>query len=85
VDAGTPVVQVSDDLIDLRFANEHSVVQTVFATTTLMLLRASLGKPVEPVAAAAEADLARPVLDLDAEQYTFVGQGGCTASPGRRP
>lgn len=74
-DAGTPVAEVSDDLVDLRFADERSVVQTVFATTTLMLLRASLGQPVEPVAVAAEAELARPVLDLDAEQYTFVGQG----------
>lgn len=74
-DAGTPVAEVSDDLVELDFAEERSVVQTVFATTTLMLLRASLGQPVEPLAARAEAELRRPAPDLDAEQYTFLGQG----------
>jgi CRISPR-associated protein Cas5a/b/c len=74
-DAGTPVAEVSDDLVELDFADERSVVQTVFATTTLMLLRASLGEPVEPVAARAEAELGRPAADLDVEQYTFLGQG----------
>jgi fructoselysine-6-P-deglycase FrlB-like protein len=73
--AHTPVAEVSDDLVELDFADERSVVQTVFATTTLMLLRASLGDPVEPVAARAEAELGRPPPDLDAEQYTFLGQG----------
>ena len=33
----------------LDFADEESVVQTVFATTVLMLLRASLGESLEPV------------------------------------
>jgi len=71
----TPVAEVSDDLVDLGFADEQSVVQTVFATTTLMMLRASLGEPVEPVAARTEAELDRPAPDLEAEQYTFLGQG----------
>ena len=42
----------------LDFADEQSVVQTVFATTTLMLLRASLGESVEPVVAQAREVLA---------------------------
>jgi fructoselysine-6-P-deglycase FrlB-like protein len=75
-DAATPVVGLAEDCVVLDFADEQSVVQTVFATTTLMLLRASLG--IAPDRALADV---RRVLDgepdrsLDeAEQYTFLGQ-----------
>ena len=63
----------------LDFADERSVVQTVFATTTLMLLRASLGESVEPVVAQAEQVLAggiRPTRHgRPSTRYTFLGQG----------
>ena len=42
--ADTPVAAAATDTVVLDFADERSVVQTVFATTTLMLLRASLGR-----------------------------------------
>lgn len=70
-----PVVEVSDDVVALDFADEESVVQTVFATTTLMLLRATLGTPLEAVVLAAEAVLREPVQRWDAGQFTFLGQG----------
>ena len=41
---GTPVPQAADAVIDLSFADEESVVQTRFATTELVLLRAHLGR-----------------------------------------
>jgi fructoselysine-6-P-deglycase FrlB-like protein len=76
-DPETPILDAADRAIVLDFADEQSVVQTRFATSTLMLLRASLGQPLEPVIAEAEGVLsavADPGLD-DCEQYTFLGQG----------
>ena len=75
--AAHPINEVSDDRIVLDFAEEESVVQTVFATTTLMLLRASLGESLEPVVAQAEQVLAAGPGSwaAPAAQYTFLGQG----------
>ena len=75
----SPVAAAATDTIVLDFADERSVVQTVFATTTLMLLRGSLGEPVEPVAAQATQILSGahpldPSVD-GAGQFTFIGQG----------
>ena len=75
--ASHPVNEVSDDCIVLDFAEEESVVQTLFATTTLMLLRASLGQSLEPVVADTEKLLAGGLgpWSAPAPQYTFLGQG----------
>ncbi|MFZ2012955.1 MAG: SIS domain-containing protein [Nocardioides sp.] len=75
---GTPVPTAATDTVLLDFADERSVVQTVFATTTLMLLRASLGEPVEPVVAQAREVLAGrhrvdPALTT-VEQISFLGR-----------
>lgn len=72
-----PISEVSDDTIVLDFADEESVVQTLFATTTLMLLRASLGEDVDHVVTQAEQVLrAAPGSDVPhGGQYTFLGQG----------
>lgn len=74
--AGTPVTTIADQSVVLDFADERSVVQTRFATSTLALLRAALGEDLEP--AARDADVAvRADLDGldDAEQFTFLGRG----------
>lgn len=74
--ADSPAAAVAGRTVALPFADERSVVQTRFATTTLALLRASLGDDVEALAAQAETALALPIDDLlDAEQVTFVGRG----------
>ena len=75
--AGTPVAEAADAVIDLGFADEESVVQTRFATTELVLLRAHLGQDMAPAAAAAERVLATPLPDelLAARQFTFLGTG----------
>src|ERR1700712_499717 len=75
-DPATPVMQIADETIVLDFADEKSVVQTVFATTALMLLRASLGHSLEPVISEAEQVLAtEPDSVLDqAQQFSFLGQ-----------
>jgi fructoselysine-6-P-deglycase FrlB-like protein len=76
-DAATPVVAAADEAVILDFADEQSVVQTRFATTTLMLFRSCLGDDVNPVMADAEKALAAE-LDPElvaAEQITFLGRG----------
>jgi fructoselysine-6-P-deglycase FrlB-like protein len=73
--ARTPVALAVDEVIELAFADEESVVQTRFATTELALLRAHLGIDIEPSARAAERVLAEPVPAelLAARQFTFLG------------
>lgn len=75
----TAVVSSADAAIVLDFADEQSVVQTVFATTVLMLLRASLGESVETAVDQAAAVLAGEYALTaeagDATQYSFLGQG----------
>jgi fructoselysine-6-P-deglycase FrlB-like protein len=73
----TPVGLAVDEVIELAFADEESVVQTRFATTELALLRAHLGIDIEPSARAAERVLLEPVAAelLAARQFTFLGTG----------
>jgi fructoselysine-6-P-deglycase FrlB-like protein len=76
-DTATPISTAVDHVIDLGFADERSVVQTVFATTALSLLRAHLGHDINACADAAEIALTAPLVDswLTAEQITFLGVG----------
>ena len=72
-----PASGVTDRRLLLDFADEESVVQTRFATTTLAFLRAALGGGMERAASDAERALAAP-LPLDpvaTEQVTFLGTG----------
>jgi fructoselysine-6-P-deglycase FrlB-like protein len=75
----SPLAEVASDSVVLDFADERSVVQTVFATTTLMMLRASLGEDVSgPIDQAAGVLAGSSPLPDDveaAEQLTFLGQG----------
>src|SRR4051794_20842460 len=77
---GTPVADRSDATIMLDDVDEQSVVQTRFATTTLALLRASLGDDIAKVAEQARAVLAEDAGTaygplVDTEQVTFLGRG----------
>lgn len=77
---GTPIPALADQSLTLPEVDERSVVQTRFATTTLALLRATLGENLGPVIADAEAvlaeDAARALASVaDAQQITFVGRG----------
>lgn len=76
-DPATPIMELADDVIVLDYADERSVVQTRFATCQLALLRAHLGHAPDDLVSDAVTALTRP-LDpglVDAEQFTFVGQG----------
>lgn len=79
-DGATPIADVADDLVVLDFADEASVVQTRFATSTLALLRASLGEDLSGAIADARAALAAPLRPewTGAGQFTFLGRGWTT-------
>jgi fructoselysine-6-P-deglycase FrlB-like protein len=76
-DPDQPAVALATDAVVLDFADELSVVQTRFATSTLALLRAHLGEDIHPIAADAEVAvrLPLPVHPALAEQITFLGRG----------
>ncbi len=75
--AETPVVEAADDAITLEFANEESVVQTRFATSVLVLLRAHCGADLEAAIADTRQALAAPpaVDPTEFEQFVFLGAG----------
>jgi fructoselysine-6-P-deglycase FrlB-like protein len=77
---GTPVAQLADHAIALPEVDERSVVQTRFATSTLALLRVSLGDDLTLAVDDARAVLAEDEADclagvVRAEQLTFLGRG----------
>ena len=76
-DGAEPAAAVAKDAVVLDFADELSVVQTRFATSTLAMLRAHLGVDIEPIAADAEVAvrLPLPVHPALAQQITFLGRG----------
>lgn len=76
-DPATPIAGAAASIVSLDFADERSVVQTRFATTALVLLRAHLGEDVAALPGAAEAALREPLPAgvARAEQFTFLGTG----------
>jgi len=73
----TPVTELADAVVLLDFADETSVVQTRYASTELVLLRAHLGEDLGhlPQQGHAALDEPLPAGVLAAEQFTFLGQG----------
>ena len=76
-DAESPGASAATDSILLPFADEQSVVQTRFATSVLVLLRASLGEDLGPVIAQAERALQAelPTGWQDKVHFTYLGHG----------
>ena len=86
---GTPVTELADRTILLPEVDEKSVVQTRFATSTVALLRASLGQDLSAAIADARAVLAEDEAQClagvaDAEQVTFSGRGWTIGLPPTR-
>jgi fructoselysine-6-P-deglycase FrlB-like protein len=76
-DPDTPVVQLADHRVVLDFADEKSIVQTRFATTSLALWRAWLGEDLTAVIRQGRSALTDPLppRTLESEQFTFLGIG----------
>ena len=77
----SPLARAASDLILLSFADEESIVQTRFATSTLALILASLGWDIETSAEQAVAQLATgaPRVAEDTLQFVFLGRGMAAA------
>jgi len=74
--AGTPVADCVDELLLLDFADERSVVQTRFPTTTLLLARAAFGQQVQHLPDRAEEVLREPTPLRDHHrQFVFLARG----------
>ncbi|HLL37561.1 MAG TPA: SIS domain-containing protein [Streptomyces sp.] len=76
-DPRTPVTDAADDLVVLDYADEHSVVQTRFATTALTLLRAHLGLHTDAAVTDARTALTTELPQglVERTQFTFLGRG----------
>jgi fructoselysine-6-P-deglycase FrlB-like protein len=76
-DARSPAASAAREVIALGFADERSVVQTRFATTTLVLLRAHLGEHLAhlPGQAARALNAALPAGAVRFRRYVFLGAG----------
>ncbi|HEX3779391.1 MAG TPA: sugar isomerase [Pseudonocardiaceae bacterium] len=76
-DPDTPVMRLADQVVVLDFADEHSVVQTRFATSQLALLRAHLGENLDQAIADAGRAVTEALPDAltAADQFTFLGRG----------
>jgi len=76
-DRGTPVVEAADDHVVLDFADERSIVQTRFATTSLALWRAWLGEDLSAVVTQGRSALTDALSRraLESAQFTFLGSG----------
>jgi fructoselysine-6-P-deglycase FrlB-like protein len=76
-DLNTPVVDVADQVVDLSFADEKSVVQTRFATTAMMLFRQAFGLVPDGILQDCEQACAAelPQSHVAAEQISFLGTG----------
>ena len=78
-DSAAPVVDLADDHVILDFADEKSIVQTRFATTSLALWRAWLGEDLADVVNQGRSALTAPLppRSLDSVQFTFLGSDTC--------
>lgn len=76
-DGSSPIVDVADRSIVLDFADEQAVVQTRFATSALVLLRAHLGEDTSGLPADGEAAAGEPLPAewADRARITFLGTG----------
>ena len=75
-----PAAALAGTAVVLDFADERSVVQTRFATTTLAMLRAHLGEDMSAAIADAETAVTAPLPAgaTDRAQFTFLGAGWTT-------
>lgn len=69
----TPILPACDAVTLLDFADEHSVVQTRFASSAVLLLRASLGEDLTGLPDAARAALALPLPEMLPQHTVFLG------------
>jgi fructoselysine-6-P-deglycase FrlB-like protein len=74
---GSPITGCADETITLNFADEESVVQTRFATSTLAFLRTTIGHDLGAAIADAEDALTQPLpIEVGSfDHFVFLGHG----------
>lgn len=81
--AASPVAEACDEVVDLGFADDQSVVQTRFVTATIALARASLGHDLGPVIADGREALELPLPPAcERPHHVFLGRGWCAGLAG---
>lgn len=80
----SPVGQACDNVVNLGFADDQSVVQTRFVTTTIALARACLGEDLEPAIADGRSALDEPLPAgaVERPHHVFLGLGWCAGLAG---
>jgi fructoselysine-6-P-deglycase FrlB-like protein len=75
--ADSPVAALTDDILDLGFADEQSVVQTRFPTTLLVLARAAFGEDVTGLIEQARAVISGPPAadPRSVTHFVYLGTG----------
>jgi fructoselysine-6-P-deglycase FrlB-like protein len=72
-EANTPIAEACDKVILLDYADEESVVQTRFATSAMVLLRAALGENLRFLPEQARRGLAVPLPEKSPRHVVFLG------------
>ncbi len=81
-EVNSPIARASADVVDLSYADERSVVQTRFPTTTLTLLRSHLGESASVVSeliSRAATVVAAPVSEKPPRQLVVLASGWAAA------
>jgi fructoselysine-6-P-deglycase FrlB-like protein len=81
--AASPVAEACDEVVDLGFADDQSVVQTRFVTATIAFARACLGHDLGPVIADGREALELPLPPAcERPHHVFLGRGWCAGLAG---
>ena len=80
----SPIARACDEVVPLEFADDQSVVQTRFVTTTIALARACLGEDLRAVVRDGRAALERPLPAAAAGRlhHVVLGLGWCAGLAG---
>jgi fructoselysine-6-P-deglycase FrlB-like protein len=78
-DPDSPLAAAADEVIDLSFADDRSVVQSRFVTTVICLARTWLGEDTAalPDAAAAALEAPLPIDPAELDRAVFLATGPC--------
>lgn len=78
-DRATPIAQLCDEVVQLDFADERSIVQTRFATSSALLLRSTLAAPLGHLPDEARRALELPLPEPLPQHTVFLGTGWTVA------
>jgi fructoselysine-6-P-deglycase FrlB-like protein len=78
----SPIALACDAVVPLEFADDQSVVQTRFVTTTIAFARAAMGEDLSPVVRDGRAALEGPLAVEGRDHHVVLGLGWCAGLAG---